>query len=554
MQCTQCGYALWNIRPGACPECGKHFRVTDYRLPDNAVAFQCSLCKHANRPGMIDERGLPIPKQFRCKGCNEYIEVNQTTVIPDDPRTLAHTGSLPWAERNRLGLLQAWRETAWLAIAEPRNLGRTMPPGASTGQPWLFLLINFGLYLAISLISYVVSYASMAVMWGDAWWSGEMMIGMLFGSLYSLVPALIGFPLMAACFAVVTQMVLVVTGGSKSFDRTMAAVSFSSTAVVAGALLGAIPCIGSIATGLGWLCWFVFGGILIMEIHVVDGWRAALAAVLGPICGVVLCCAGGGIFGGAIFSAVMPALTTATMAGLASQTLVSDSYLEHIYSDATAYRADNGRWPKHVFELLVDEPMNVLSLDNMDSLFYFDSVEAGLSDNWWEMDAKQRVADMQRIIDATPDDIEAHRFAFVVFTWHGLPAQNPDAGLWLAVTADDPNAAMTMHAGVYTVSVLKADGRVETFEKKDLPGKLNDQNALRQKLNLPLVPAPSKVVHIKPDEAESSDAEPVEAPLDQSQTPQPDAVENDVDESSDQPTFEPAAQTSAEVEAATVEN
>ncbi|MBN1511687.1 MAG: hypothetical protein JXB13_06710 [Phycisphaerae bacterium] len=75
MHCVNCGYLLFNLTRPVCPECGRTFRVSDYRFEPGCVEYLCPSCLTPL------EGGLPTADLARrpCAHCG----------VPLDPETLA---------------------------------------------------------------------------------------------------------------------------------------------------------------------------------------------------------------------------------------------------------------------------------------------------------------------------------------------------------------------------------------------------------------------------------------------------------------------------------
>ena len=115
MRCLGCGYALWNLTDGNCPECGRHH-------------------------GGVGKNYLPSDTSLMtCRGCGQVIVTGQMQVVllADDPQR-AEAGSahrVPWEQTGKdARLMRCWWRTFRMSLAHPRELGQRIDSHAS-GDP-----------------------------------------------------------------------------------------------------------------------------------------------------------------------------------------------------------------------------------------------------------------------------------------------------------------------------------------------------------------------------------------------------------------------------------
>src|SRR5262249_57628543 len=92
MNCSKCGYLLFGVASGRCPECGVMFAATDFSFPRGAVHFLCPHCQQGYLG--VDQHGLPFPRTFRCVKCEQPIRAAEMAVRPIREGVLAE--SLPF--------------------------------------------------------------------------------------------------------------------------------------------------------------------------------------------------------------------------------------------------------------------------------------------------------------------------------------------------------------------------------------------------------------------------------------------------------------------------
>ncbi len=125
MNCSKCGYLLFGVSSGRCPECGVMFAATDFSFPRGSVHFLCPQCQQ----GYIgaDEYGLPFPRAFRCVKCETPIRAADMAVRPIREGVLGESlrfGS-PWDHRARLGAIRSFALTLTGVCTRPGEFFRS---------------------------------------------------------------------------------------------------------------------------------------------------------------------------------------------------------------------------------------------------------------------------------------------------------------------------------------------------------------------------------------------------------------------------------------------
>jgi hypothetical protein len=82
MQCTCCGYPLWNLAKRQCPECGQIFSINHYFYRAGTVRFLCPHCRLEQPPR--NSRGQPTDAR-PCAGCGRDAAVDEMIVEPVNP-------------------------------------------------------------------------------------------------------------------------------------------------------------------------------------------------------------------------------------------------------------------------------------------------------------------------------------------------------------------------------------------------------------------------------------------------------------------------------------
>jgi hypothetical protein len=80
MYCPHCNYLLFNLPRPICPECGRAFRVTDYRFEPETVEYLCPAC-HAPIHDLSVDFGYGDPRST-CRSCGADLNWETLTVRP----------------------------------------------------------------------------------------------------------------------------------------------------------------------------------------------------------------------------------------------------------------------------------------------------------------------------------------------------------------------------------------------------------------------------------------------------------------------------------------
>jgi hypothetical protein len=288
MHCKHCNYALWNIAPGPCPECGEEFRPSDFELNPNACQF---ICPH---PGCrqdyygTDARGHLVPPAFVCVKCHQFVEMDKMLVLPtrgvDERLTRQHRN--PWSERRDRGVLKAFFATFGLAISNPRGLSRAVaeqPPRPV--ESVLFAAITCGLIgvTGYGVIGFVMVPALTVGRLGKQAGGQDWLETGGWVALWLIVPG-VALLVLLLVWSVVTQTCLrvlgLVFGGrdhvSPPIGRTIELVCYASPAL----LLTALPCMGAYLLPLAAIWTWIAAGFMIAE-HTQGQLARSLFALLG---------------------------------------------------------------------------------------------------------------------------------------------------------------------------------------------------------------------------------------------------------------------------------
>jgi hypothetical protein len=245
--CPHCRHALPDPPEGLCPNCGGNPRVP------------------AAPPPVPSVPGVPPP-------------------APSAPRP-----SVPWEQREKVGLFSALVETTRDVLTQPGAFFRAMPLTGGLGSPLLYAVLVGWIGLAASAFYQAIFRSIVGSSWG-ALGADRPEIGALLG----FVEGWVGFVMQAVfggVFVVIGVfvtagilhvMLLLLGGARRDFEATFRVVSFSQ----ATAILFLVPFCGQFVAAIWALVLHVLG---LAEAHRIGHGKAA-AAVLLPVVAVCCCC------------------------------------------------------------------------------------------------------------------------------------------------------------------------------------------------------------------------------------------------------------------------
>ncbi|MHC4793367.1 MAG: YIP1 family protein [Planctomycetota bacterium] len=300
MRCKRCDYPLWNLSPGACPECGNAFRPGDFEFKIGEVRFCCPHCDQAYYGDTAD--GHLDPKSFECVGCRASIEQDECTVRPLEGQDAIDTTVAPWFDPAR-GLFKRTIFTAGWAMVRPGDLARGIPRDSGLNAGLAFLML-------VNLLSLVVGFLPLivVVMAVPLWTQGLNGVNAPgIGVAAGFISIFGGTTFAASLFgvlliAVVAHGILRLTGPVQDgLGRTVSLACFGSGPV----LIVAIPCLGPYCGSQVSGVWAIVSTILLLAAgQRVGGGRATLAVLTLPILALLA------FVGFVVFSAVGSANVT----------------------------------------------------------------------------------------------------------------------------------------------------------------------------------------------------------------------------------------------------
>ena len=282
MKCSACQYPLWDLKPGACPECGEHFDPTEHRFKVGAVRFCCPHCDQAYF-GDADDGHLN-PRSFDCVGCGRAIEESDCIVRPREDGSYEDQTApclSPWHDAERSAWKRFWG-TVWLSMIRPGELGRGLPSDAKLGGALLFFLLVNTLAMVLGIGPFVLVIALLPLITGNP---GGFPAGtgmMVLGTAVAWLP---GMLLFFFIYGGIIHLVLKISGStSGGLGRTLVSVGFGSGPnVVSG-----IPFVGYCLQTPAQIWSIVSTIILLSQSQAVSGLRATFAVLTPVILAILL--------------------------------------------------------------------------------------------------------------------------------------------------------------------------------------------------------------------------------------------------------------------------
>ena len=299
MRCKKCEYPLWNLPPGACPECGDEFHPGDFEFRIGEVRFCCPHCDQAyygdTAGGHLD------PASFECVGCNTPIEQDECIIRPLEGNDAIETTVAPWFDQSR-GIFKRMIFTAGWAMVRPGDLARGIPGSSSPNLAIAFLLL-------VNLVSLIVGFLPIIfVIMAVPLWTGGLNavggpgLGVAAGGISMLgIGAIFTSVAGVLLTGVVSHLILRLTGPVQhGLGRTVSLACFGSGPVI----IVAIPCLGPYCGSQVSGIWTIVSTILLVAAgQRVGGGRATLAVLTVPILAILL------FVGVIVFNAVVSANT-----------------------------------------------------------------------------------------------------------------------------------------------------------------------------------------------------------------------------------------------------
>jgi len=245
----------------------------------------CPHCHHA----------LPEPSPALCPNCGGDARVAVPPPLPSHPAVppaapAAPRPSIPWDERERIGLFSAVVETTRDVLARPGAFFRAMPVSGGLGSPLLYAVLIGWVGLVAAAFYQAIFRSVVGSSWGAlgadrpelaallGWvegWAG-FAAQAVFGGVFVVIGVFVAA-------GILHLMLLLLGGARRDFEATFRVVCFSEATCV----LFLVPFCGQLVGGIWCLVLYVLG---LAEAHRIGHGKAA-AAVLLPVVVACCCCA-----------------------------------------------------------------------------------------------------------------------------------------------------------------------------------------------------------------------------------------------------------------------
>jgi hypothetical protein len=474
MHCKNCNYALWDLAVRQCPECGTPFKPSDFEFTLNAVRFCCPHCGQAYYG--TGPKGHLVPRSFNCVSCGRAVDMDEMVLRPTEGVAEHQTNAtaISWANKREKGWFKAFFITMGNAMGNPNRAIDAVPEGSST---WLAIA-----YMAIHAIPQLLLSGAIFFFFMFGVVLSTARGGPAFGLIVAVLGAIFAAPLLVVLWASLMHVLLLMTGPTKGWGRTMHAVCYSA----GNNFISMIPCIGFYFCWAGMLWWSISAAFMLARGHGVRAWRAAVAAVVPVVLIIVL--GAGGI--AAMMYGVQRSMRVAatSMPGMPSMHATNAAAGQRVAGVLTLPGIPR---TAHPAEMLLDHRISAaeMLLPGSASDTASCSVQ-GLTLNQLSYNFGGQGTERQTL--ATDPNLggPACRVGDFVFTYGGMPDPAPDAELWLAIGWPDP--ALNKHDPAEVV-IVKPRGMSEVVPTAQFAAALDEQNDLRKKHGLAALPHPRTV-------------------------------------------------------------
>ncbi|MDX2017390.1 MAG: hypothetical protein SFY95_07085 [Planctomycetota bacterium] len=525
MRCKSCDYPLWNMRERLCPECGAGFKPSDFDFNFSAVKFCCPHCATAYYG--TSARGHLDPASFTCVGCQRAITMDEMVVVPGDHVSPAMTevATNVWEHAGDRGTLARWWRTLKDSMFRPGKLIEATPPAGvrvdeqgvqppseSVWPALRFAMLSNLLTILVAIVPMLLILAvPMFVGAGPGGGGGAMAFPMMTGLAIGLLVAVIIFPITIGLWSLASHAMLRVTGGSAfGLGRTVQCLAYSSGTNVTAA----VPCVGGY---FSWIWWVVASILMIRSGQRVSGGRAS-AAVLVPVCVVMLTCVAGyvGFFAWAIQQgqtasanaqkalqqaqaaqkAQLEALTgTGALPALTTHARTSGDSIRVAFE---GYVEEFGDYPQHVLRLVAEARLAVTDVATPGELSEPVPGTGVLLRELVDRSRDSRMAMARTVEQSLPTGVIAYRLGAFVFVHPGLSSsavrQAPELGeLWIAV------CPVSVRGEQGDVVVVRALLPAMVLARDRFEQALAAQNKLRERAGLEALPGLETLEAITPE-------------------------------------------------------
>lgn len=485
MQCKTCQYALWQIKPGPCPECGSPFKPSDFEFVGNAVRFCCPHCNQAYYG--TDQKGHIDPPRFTCVGCDREVHIDEMVLLPTQGVSEEQTKITKtcWADRRDRSWFAAFFSTTGMAMGNPNRAIDDVPMNSSVVRATLYALPHLAVQSVLGMFFlWILSFG--------------MLTGLRFG-VWAIVLTIVFALLLPVVFMwmwiLSTHAILRLTGKAVGgLSRTAHAIAYS----VGNNSITAIPCFGFYFCWAGMLWWAISAGFMLARGQAVRGWRAGVAiATPLVVVGLVL----GGLAAWGIYEANRASQRMASNMPVSKSYFSNDSAAASSLAGSLSTMRPGATMPRHAAELLLNSNITVdafilpsTQTDGKNStLLGYELDDWGYKSfmpNANVRNATLRTELTQALGDPGLPQYPAHRVGDWVFVYEGQDLTRPTQRMWIAIGWPDP---FVNDAALAEVPVIHADWSVEMIKQEDFEARLSEQNTLRTEAGMEELPHPEDV-------------------------------------------------------------
>lgn len=417
MRCPECDYSLWGASPpGPCPECGRHFRTTEFIFARGRVRFLCPKCGEGYQG--TDYEGLPDPRTFACVTCGEQVDADEMPaelvegVAEKDALVLS-----PWVRRKTLGLRVAAHKTAVASLINPSKIVQGVTD-VRVGAAMFFAVIVWALVIAVMFL-FLMIFAALAIFFGGG--GGVGITSVLFAVFVGFgvqicIGAVFALFIVVPIQALLAHGILVITGSRRAgLGTTLACMYYGQGPMI----LNIIPICGWNISGV-WV--WVSSIVLLKTAQQVSGWRAAIA-VLVPAIGVVVVVV---VAYGMLF-----ALGVSSGGGFSVGVQTTNNGPSTLASAMVDYTTETGRAPNHVLDLVIDERIDSSVLESFEAASLAVLPDGSLIAALDTMDPDE----LTSLRDSLLDDEPLYTFGSFIFTHRMADLSSADPELWVAFSS-----------------------------------------------------------------------------------------------------------------------
>ncbi len=495
MECTECGYPLWNLRARECPECGQSFLPSEYRFVKNSVQFCCLNCDQPYYG--TDEEGHLEPQRFNCVKCDETVEMNACVLRPTagvrDEQTRVF--EMAWLERKQSGKpVRAFFKTMAGSMGTPVRLVHAIgenrsDPGEAVWFAGLMMFLPYLLSVGILFLIVIGAGGGMA---------GSYACG-------GLVAVFLGMFFWYLLWVLTAHGILRLTGETVgTIGRTFEGVSYASGPCI----LSGIPCLGSYLVPVSALWWSIAAIFTLRERQQVSGLRASFAALSFPVLSFF------GLIGGFVFFVSWSATFPGPMQGVTNQSQVR--YMSRQLQAMVFQNEDE--YPAHAADIFYPDWVDPIVISGWQNSSELGATQIPVGSGTFDdvigvnADTDEACVLVLEAIDALPEDVVAHRLGSLVFTYHGIdPMDTNQDDLWVIVKRMTPSSPIFSDLLAHNpswvptgmVQVVDAVGFVQEIPDGRFAAELAAQNVLRGRFGLPALPDPDDVTYDAPATANS---------------------------------------------------